>query len=445
MNEKMIEFPNGNMEWLEHDRFGMFIHWGLYSSAARHEWIQQLEETAPAEYRKQYFPRFEPDLFDPGLWADAAADAGMKYFCMTAKHHDGFCLWDTQESDYKITNTPYGKDVLQPIINAFNARGLRTGLYYSLLDWHHPEFVIDSVHPLRFHPKRKEWNSQRDQQKYIDYMHRQVRELLTGFGDIDLMFFDFSYKSKFAWPENMEDEWQGKGREDWGSIELMKLIRQLQPQMLVNDRLDLDDMEGGWDFRTPEQFEPREWVEFNGRRVPWVTSGTFSGSWGYFRDESSWKSVDQLIRMLINAVGNGGSLLLNVGPTGRGEFDSRALDRLKGIGKWMRQHSRSIHGCTAAPDELPRPQDGRYTYNPKTNRLYVHVYAWPTMHLHLDGLKGRVEYAQFLHDGSEVQLGMGEWYENQQSGVGDGNSLTLTLPIIKPDVSVPVIELFLKD
>ena len=443
--EKAEKLSHGNIEWLEHDRFGLFIHWGLYSVAARHEWVQQLEEISPQTYREQYFHRFDPDLFDPNIWADAAAGAGMKYFCITTKHHDGFCLWDTRETDYKVTNTPYGKDVLKPMVDAFRDRGLRTTFYYSLLDWYNPNFVIDSVHPLRFHPERKEWNSQRDQKKYIDFMHRQVRELLTDFGRIDLLFFDFSYTKKFAWPPNMEDDWRGKGRDDWASIELVKLVRRLQPQILINDRLDIDEIEGGWDFRTPEQFEPRKWVEFEGRRVPWVTCATFSGSWGYHRDETSWKSVEQLVRMLINTVSNGGCLLLNVGPTGCGEFDYRALDRLKGIGNWMHKHSRSIYGCTAAPDDLPRPQDCRYTYNPKTRRLYVHVYAWPNIHLHLDGLKDRVEYAQFLHDGSQVQMGLGKWYEDQGADAGEGDTLILTLPIIKPDVTVPVIELFLKE
>lgn len=147
----------------------------------------------------------------------------------------------------------------------------------------------------------------------------------------------------------------------------------------------------------------RKWLHYNRKKVPWVTIYTFSGSGGYYRDEASWKSVEQPIQTLINVVSKGGSLLLNVGPTGRGELDQRALDRLSGIGKWMRQHNRSIYGCTAAPETFEAPDHCVYTHNPKTKRLYLHIYTWPTIHLHLDGIADRVEYAQFLHDASDAR------------------------------------------
>lgn len=169
------------------------------------------------------------------------------------------------------------------------------------------------------------------------------------------------------------------------------MVRQLQPHILVNDRLDLNDVPGGWDIKTPEQLMVRERVRIDGKPVLWETCQTFSGSWGYHRDESSWKSVEQLVQMLIDTVSKSGNLLLNIGPTARGEFDQRALDRLSGIGKWMKYHNRSIYGCTQAPEKFNAPQDCRLTYNPEMNRLYVHLFTWPFKELHLDGLAGKVK------------------------------------------------------
>jgi alpha-L-fucosidase len=231
----------------------------------------------------------------------------------------------------------------------------------------------------------------------------------------------------------------GKGRNDWQSDKLYQTIRELQPQTILNDRLDLDS---GWDVKTPEQFQPREWVRFNGQPVVWEACQTFSGSWGYHRDEASWKSIEQLVRMLVDTVSKGGNLLLNVGPTGRGEFDARALNSLEGLGEWMKRHSRSIYGCTQAPAEFKAPEDCRFTYNPQTKRLYVHVFAWPFVELHLDGLAGKVEYAQLLNDASEVLMqSRPEWQGHDDVGK---DTLTLRLPVQKPNVTVPVIELFLK-
>ncbi len=191
---------------------------------------------------------------------------------------------------------------------------------------------------------------------------------------------------------------------------------------------------------------PREWVRVDGKPVVWEACHTFSGSWGYYRDEESWKSVDQLVRMLIECVSMGGNLLLNVGPTGRGEFDGRALERLAGIGEWMKRHGRSIYGCTQAPEEFACPPDCRYTYNPETKRLYLHVFSWPFRHIHLDGMAERVEYAQLLNDASEIKMlkrvpeaSYGAMKEDRHATL-----LTLEIPVKKPPVTVPVIELFLR-
>ena len=438
-----IRPTTGDSSWFTHDRFGMFIHWGIYALGARHEWIQQRERLGNQEYQR-YFDHFDPDMYDPDAWAQAAADAGMKYVVVTTKHHEGFCLWDSALTDFKATNTPAGRDLIGPLVDACRRRGLRVGFYYSLIDWHHGDFIIDSVHPLRGHPERKKLNQGRDPRKYRAYLHGQVRELLTQFGDIDVMFFDFSYADNLQGWQAEGGEWVGKGRDDWGSVELLAMVRQLQPGILVNDRLDLSDEPGGWDYKTPEQYRPEQWVEVDGERVVWEACHTFSGSWGYHRDEASWKSVEQTVRLLIDTVSNGGNVLLNVGPTARGEFDQRALAGLRGIGTWLKSHGRGIYGCTAAPAEFECPQDCRLTYNPDTNRIYVHVFAWPFRHLFLHGFGGKVAYAQLLNDASEIKL-----VEKLPGYMGMKNAerasrLILELPVLQPDVTVPVIEMMLK-
>ena len=423
------------MKWWTEARFGMFIHWGLYALPARHEWVRSRERMSDEAYAK-YFAHFDPDLYDPHEWARAARLAGMKYFVVTTKHHEGFCLWDSKLTDYKATRTPCGKDLIKPLVEAMRAEGLRVGFYHSLLDWHHPDYTIDVYHPMRDDKAFIEKAKTRDLDKYVDYLFAQLKELLTEFGRIDTLFLDFSFPGP-----------KGKGRNEWKSERLLKMIRELQPGIIVNDRLDLLDVPGGWDFRTPEQFMPREWVSVDGRPVPWETCQTFSGSWGYDRDEPTWKSVPQLVAMLIETVSKGGNLLLNVGPTGRGTFDARAVDRLQGIGAWMEKNGRSIYGCTQAPADLPRPANCLLTYNPGTERLYVHVLEWPLGILALDGFAGRVEYAQLLHDASEVaftEKGGEAGFMPGSRGKEAGNTLTLRLPVRKPDVEVPVIELFLK-
>jgi alpha-L-fucosidase len=261
-------------DWFVEARFGMFIHWGLYALPARHEWVKHNEQIGDEAYQP-YFERFDPDLYDPDTWAEAAAGAGMKYMVVTSKHHEGFCLWDSKLTDYKATNTPAGRDLLKPMVEAYRDRGLRVGFYHSLIDWHHPDFLIDDLHPLRDHPDREKLNEGRDQGKYAEYLHGQVRELLTGFGRIDLLFYDFSY------PRRDEDGRPrpslGKGREEWRSETLLDLTRELQPDIIVNDRLDLIE-EGGWDYRTPEQYVPREGVAIDGKPVLWEACHTFSGS-----------------------------------------------------------------------------------------------------------------------------------------------------------------------
>ncbi len=421
-----------DLDWFVHDRFGLFIHWGIYAAAARHEWVKNRERISDANYAP-YFDHFDPDLYDPTMWAAEAKNAGMRYAVFTSKHHDGFCLWDSDLTDYKATNTPARRDLLRPMVDAFRAQDFKIGFYHSLLDWRHPEFPIDGLHPLRDDVAAREQSKGRDIRKYAEYLHGQTRELLTRFGPIAIMWFDFSY-SKMDWG------WaKGKGKDDWQAERLLAMVRELQPGIIVNDRLEI-----GGDFVTPEQYQPYQPPTMNGRPIVWEACQTLNGSWGYDRDNLDWKSVDMLVRMLVDTVAKGGNLLLNVGPNARGEFEPRAVESLRGIGAWMRLHSRAIYGCGSS--EFTPPADARYTQ--RGNRLYLHLFAWPFRHVHLTGLADRVEYAQLLHDASEVKRLVVDPHQAAQNTTMGGlppGTLTLELPVQKPSVAVPVVELFLKD
>ena len=437
------EEHDARMAWWTHDRFGMFIHFGLYSVPGRHEWVQSMEATPTEQYASRYLPRFNPDLYDAREWARAAKAAGMKYAVLTSKHHEGFCMWNTATTDYKITKTAFGRDVVREFLDAFRAEGLKVGLYFSIMDWHHEDYTVDYPHPLFKRLKKRiidedaqaaevaKLNEGRDMNRYRKYMFDQVRELLTGYGKIDIVWFDYTPKGRF-----------GKTWRDWDAVELMKMTRRLQPHVLVDSRLDLMESDDGWDFVTPEQVKAPGWPTVRGKRVPWETCQTFSGSWGYYRDEATWKSVPQLIELLSETVSKGGNLIMNVGPTARGEFDGRAMDRLAGFAKWMRRNSRSIYGCTAAPEGFKAPGGTALTYSPERNALYVHLYDYPMGFLPLEFIE-RVKYAQFLHDGSEVALRMPP--KGQRLGQsGDMKPVGgLVLPVVKPDEVVPVVELFL--
>lgn len=418
------------MAWWRDARFGMFIHWGLYSVAARHEWVQNREKITTADYLK-YFNAFYPDLYNPREWARSAKAAGMRYVVITTKHHEGFCLWDSKYTDYKTTRTAAGKDLLKPLVDALREEGLRVGFYYSLIDWHHPDFPIDRNHPLREQNDTAALNRSRDICKYQQYLKNQVTELLSNYGRIDEIFYDYSYPGA-----------NGKGRADWDAEGLLKLSRKLQPDIIVNDRLDLSETSWGWDYRTPEQFMPQKWPEVNGVKVPWETCQTFSGSWGYNRDEYSWKSERQLITMLIETVSKGGNLLLNVGPTARGLFEAKADERLQALGSWMKLNSRAIYGCTEAPEAFDKPANCLLTYNPETKRLYIHVLQWPFKSLILKNFKGKFSYAQLLDDGSEIKFKYDIKPGSHTTETAGANDVLLELPVRSPGAEIPVIELF---
>ena len=424
----------GDTEWFRKDRFGMFIHWGLYAMPARNEWIKNIECITDEKYDK-YFKYFDPDLYDAREWARQAKAAGMKYVVMTTKHHEGFCMFDTKYTDYKCTNTPAGRDLVKEYVEAFRAEGLKVGFYYSLIDWHHPDFAI---HPRRYDKDAQQQNEGRDMKRYAKYMRDQVTELLTNYGKIDILWFDFSYTDKNPqFPDWME----GKGKNDWESEELIKTARALQPHIIIDNRSDLEQ-----DLWTPEQYQMLEWVKHaeTGELVTWEACQTFSGSWGYFRDEQTWKSPKMLIDMLINTVCIGGNLLMNVGPTARGYFDYRAENALKVYADWMKYNSRSIYNCTMAEPEFKAPRGTRLTQSEDGKHLYIHLIEYPYAFLEFENLGDKIDYAQFLHDGSEILYTVGSVDHFSEARSAKEGLVAFKIPAVKPNTEVPVIEVFLK-
>lgn len=440
----------GNTDWFVHDRFGMFIHFGTYSNAARHEWVKR-RELIPEEKYEKYFRYFNPDLFDAREWAKSAKEAGMKYCVLTTKHHEGFCLFDTQYTDYKITNTPFGRDLVKEYVEAFRAEGLKVGFYYSLIDWHHPDYPIDRVHPRQHDKDASALDSGRDMKKYAEYMRNQLRELMTNYGKIDILWLDYSIEpyTKEKLPAGME--WMqfmgGKGRNEWESEKLVALVRSLQPGIIINNRSEYEQ-----DLWTPEQFQPDSWVRhpMTGEYVTWEACQTMSGSWGYYRDEMTWKSPEMLLNMLIDTVSLGGNLIMNVGPTGRGYFDSRASGALRVYGDWMKYNGRSIYGCTMAEPEFRAPEGCRLTQSEDGKRLYVHIMKYPFGSLIFNGLSAdKVDYAQLLADGSEIRYSARKKRGNAMIGAIEtfdesAEATVFQLPVVKPEGLVPVIEIFLK-
>ena len=448
MSSYITEKTPGDTSWFTHDRFGMFIHFGLYSMPARHEWIKTLKETMTEEHYDKYFKHFNPDMFVAKEWVKAAKNAGMKYIVLTTKHHEGFCLFDSKYTDYKITNTPFGRDLVKEFVDACREEGLKVGFYYSLIDWHHPEFPIDIIHPRRNDADAYEENQKRDIRKYAEYMRNQVRELLTNYGKIDILWFDYSYKNIMPHCEFQGPDWMveqgGKGKDEWESEKLIALIRSIQPDIILNDRAGIKQ-----DITTPEQRQPTEWLkdETTGQLRVWEACQTFSGSWGYNRDEYSWKSHKVLLDMLVNTVSTGGNLIMNVGPTARGFFDYRAVAALEEFGNWMKYNSRSIYGCTMAEPEFTPPLGTRLTQSEDGKRLYIHILEYPAFSIKMKNLAGKIEYAQFLHDGSEIiyhEHPSKEVVVNSALAEETDDFVSFILPSVQPNIVNPVIEIYIK-
>ena len=397
------------VQWFKEARFGMFIHWGLYALPARGEWVCSIERMPESEYLP-YFRSFAAPDFDPKAWAKAAKAAGMKYAVLTAKHHDGFCLFDSQYTDYKATNTPFGRDAVREFLDAFRAEGLRVGLYYSLLDWHHPDYPhADAHHPDREQPGVT--NEGRDFDRYLDYMHAQIRELCTNYGKIDIFWFDFSY-----------DQMKG---EAWRATKLVRMVRSLQPGVLIDNRLEGSGEGFGsllsgapskysGDFVCPEQIIPPQGIQdANGRDVTWEACVTMNNNWGYCAQDHCFKPASMLIRKLVECVSKGGNFLLNVGPDERGRIPAESQAILKEIGQWMDKNGESIYGCGKAG--IPKPEYGRLTR--RGNTLYYHLMDAPIGYMALDGIRfGEKIHAYWLHNGQDANMDAG-WVQGGYPGV----------------------------
>ncbi len=398
------------MEWFQEARFGMFIHWGLYAIPARGEWVRSTEQM-PEEAYLPFFDEFDPVDYDPKQWARAAKAAGMRYAVLTAKHHDGFCLFDSQLTDFKSTNTKCGRDLVREYLDAFRAEGLKVGLYYSLLDWHHPDYphFEDAHHPMRNHPECG--NEGRDFGRYLDYMHGQVRELCTNYGRLDVLWFDFSYG---------EGEKALRG-EAWRAHELVTMARELQPGIIIDNRLEVSGEGFGsmyegdpkpWhgDFVSPEQIIPPNGLQDkNGGELVWEACATMNNNWGYAALDRFFKPAPMLIKKLVECVSKGGNLLLNVGPDARGNIPPQSLAILEEIGRWMGQNSESIYGCGKAG--MAKPDMGRITR--KGNTLYYHLFENTIGCMPLPGLRQeQVKAIRWLSTGAEVHIAKGWVYDN---------------------------------
>lgn len=421
-------------QWFQEDRFGMFIHWGIYAIPGRGEWVRNVEEMTVEDYQI-FFDTFDPVDYNPREWALLAKQAGMKYAVITAKHHDGFALWDTKFSDYKATNTPAGRDLLKEFVEAFRKEGLKVGFYYSLVDWYHPDYPAygDYCHPMRRNESFR--NKQHNFPNYIEFMHNQVEELVTNFGKIDILWLDFSY-----------DDMKG---EKWEATKLINMIRKHQPHIIINNRLggrmesDSPEVYAG-DFEGPEQYIPRTGVfDDRGNRIPWEVCLTMNNSWGYNLMDNAYKDPAFLIRSLVESVSKGGNMLLNVGPDARGRIPMQSVDVLTKIGKWMDQNGESIYGC--GPSNFEKPEWGYYTQ--KGNTLYAHVTRQNVGHLVLPGLKGKIKNANMLMNGSEAILT--EWWLGREKSYihkediffNFGMPVQATFELPDPAVTVVKIEL----
>jgi alpha-L-fucosidase len=354
-------------QWWRDGKFGLFIHWGIYSVPADAskgaEWYFNGSKMQVRDYEK-FAPQFDPVNFDADRWVRAARDAGMKYIVITSKHHDGFDMYDSKVSDYTIVkSTPFQHDPMKDLAAVCKKYGLRFCFYHSIMDWHQSDYL-----PRRPWDDRLVGDASLD--KYLNYMKAQLRELLTNYGPIGLIWFDGGWEHSAA---------------ELRSAEVNKMIRSLQPNILINDRNGLPE-----DYSTPEQTIPAN-AFANGRL--WETCMTMNGTWGYTKDDHNWKSSEDLIHKLCDIASKGGNFLLNVGPTDKGEFPPEAVERLAAIGKWMKVNGESIYGTTKSPYRRT-PFDGRCTT--KGDTLYLQVFSWPDAGLKVTGLKTRVRSARAL-------------------------------------------------
>ncbi|HEY6375523.1 MAG TPA: alpha-L-fucosidase [Edaphobacter sp.] len=349
------------MQWWHAAKFGMFIHFGAYSQYGRHEWAMETQ-AVPIEEYLPLTKQFDPKPHSARAWAKLAKAAGMKYMVMTTKHHEGFCNWDSKLTDYCGTKQGPGRDLVREYVDAARAEGLRVGFYYSLMDWHHP----DGARCAHDEEARK---------RFVEYTHGLIRELLTNYGKIDVLWYDVS------WPLN------AKG---WESERMNKMVFELQPDIIVNNRNKLPG-----DFSTPEQ---KIVAETNGRA--WESCMTLNDSWGYQRADDNWKTARTVIRNLITCVHDGGNYLLNIGPRGDGSIPEESVRILTEVGQWMDTNGESIY-----KSDICQPRRANYASFTRTgNTLYMHVHFWPGEDVAISGLTAKVKSAYFLKTKQPVKF-----------------------------------------
>jgi alpha-L-fucosidase len=375
------------LRWFHEARFGMFIHWGLYSILGRHEWVMNRERIPVRDYEK-LADQFRPKPFPARTWARLARQAGMKYMVMTTKHHEGFCHFNSKLTDYCAPRRAAGRDLVAEFVEAARGEGLRVGFYYSMMDWHHPDGARCKT----------DENARR---RFVDYIHGQVRELCTNYGKLDVMWYDVS------WPLDAEG---------WESAKMNAMVRKLQPDILINNRSQLPE-----DFSTPEQHVT---PEKEGRA--WESCMTMNDSWGYHAADDNWKTPRQCAGYLVQAAGGGGNLLLNIGPRADGSVPAPSVRILREMGEWMEKHGEAIYNSDRAHLEwLPV---GQFTV--KGNTAYFHAFNYPGSEIAIGGLVNKVKSARFLHNGKAIR------FEQK------GNRLLLRgLPAEQPVKIAPVIAL----
>ena len=347
------------MKWWHEARFGMFIHFGLYSVLGRHEWAMEMEGIPVAEY-EQLAKRFNPKPNAARAWAKLARQAGQKYMVMTTKHHEGFCLFDTKLTGYCAPKQAAGRDLVKEYVEAARAEGMRVGFYYSLMDWHHPDGARCAT-------------DEQARRRFVDYIHGQIRELLTNYGKIDVLWYDVS------WPLD------AKG---WESEKMNQMVFQLQPDIVVNNRNQLPG-----DFATPEQ-------KIQAEDRAWESCMTMNGSWGYQQADDDWKTSKTIVRNLIACAHDTGNYLLNIGPKPDGSIPEESVRILTSVGKWMDRNGQTIY-----QSEKCQPRRSAFAgFSRKGNTLYMHVYFWPGETVSLGGLRNQVKSARLLASGAPVRF-----------------------------------------
>ena len=375
--ETMTQFEK-RIDWWREARFGMFVHWGPVSlKGTEIGWSRGKE--VPLEIYDNLYKQFNPTLFDAREWVSIAKETGMQYLVLTAKHHDGFCLWDTKTTPYNVMNSPFQRDIVKELAEACRKEGIRFCTYYSILDWYHPDYNISSRGGPGYQLPE---GLSPDMDRYESYMKNHLEELITGYGPLGILWFDGEWET--PWTHE-----RGKGLYDY--------VRGLQPDIIINNRVDKgrDGMKGitksdrlyRGDYDTPEQ----EVGKFQNNR-PWETCMTICQQWAW-KPNDQLKSLKECIHILVSSAGGDGNLLLNVGPMPDGRIEARQVDRLREIGVWMKQNGESIYGTRGGPF-LPAAW-GVSTH--KGNKIYVHVLDWPEKDLLLPAIKETIVSASFLN------------------------------------------------